>query len=244
MTNMSISGGDREMMSHYTADLLNRRKQLAPWPFTTAEQVTQLYMPPIVYSTFEKLGDFEPVNQWLHKQRYVFVKVPEVIRGEYVKIRIHSRDNMIANRTEPLPAVQSVAEWPKFHAWVKAAVKIELTNQLVGATIKDTLNHCTTFKQLAKALPETMKAIAQHNSIKRPMWGYARASTKYKDVMKELGEDGGKRARSMHPELQKILQDRRNLIESTMAQAVMLPNNDWIGDHPWAETWTSGLYLK
>ena len=246
MANMSIADGDREMFLDYTSCLLNRRKQLAPWPFTSHEQVIQLYMDPVLYSTLNKLNEHmrNPASQWLHMQRFFEIDVPGVKKDGLVTVQLHSTDGLPCLRNGKGRAVTTTEYWPEFYEWTKQAARIELTNQLIYNTVKSVIMHTTTFKQLAKALPETMKAVAQHTSVSRQQWYYNRARAKYPEVMKELGDNGGMRARAVTPVLQEILSDRRALIEGTMAQAVMLPNVDQIGDHPWRDTWLTGLYLS
>lgn len=246
MVNMSISEGDRSMFLEYTNALLNRRKQLAPWPFTDANQVKQLYMDPVLYSTLNKLNGHtrDQVWSWLHLQRYFDVSVPGVKKGELVTVRVSDTDGLLCLRMGKGRAVTTTEYWPEFYQWTKQATRIELTNQLIHATVKRVVRRTTTFKQLTRALPETMKAVAQHIEVSTSQWHYNRPRKKYVEVMKELGDDGGARARAMPSELQQILLDRRSLIEGTMAQAVMLPNVNELGDHPWRDTWVAQLYLQ
>lgn len=241
MVNMSIADGDRYMLESHFDDLLQRRKQLAPWPFTMEHQITQLYMPPVLFHTIVKLRDRCEPDVWLHRNRNVHVEVPHILKGKLVQVRISCNDYLPVPRSGHLRAVETAPTWPQFHAWTKQAAQIEFTNNAVENTFRQALKQATTYRQLAKALPETMKAIASHNSCKRPAYHLRRATEKYKEVVKELGEDGGSRARSLPPELQRIIQERRKLIETTMAQAVMLPDKNHIGDHPWGDTWINRL---
>ena len=237
MVNMSLADGDRYMLESHFDSLLMRRKQLAPWPFTMEHQVTQLYMPPVLFHTFNKLRDHCAPDVWLHRNRYANVEVPHIIKGKLVGVRISCKDYLPTPRTGNLRAIETAPTWPQFHEWTKQAAMIEFTNHVVEQTFKRALKNATTYRQLAKALPETLKAIAAHNSLKSPPYHLRRASHKYTEVMKALGDHGGSRARSLPYELQNVIKTRRKLIESTMAQAVMLPANNYIGDHPWGDTW-------
>jgi hypothetical protein len=124
------------------------------------------------------------------------------------------------------------------------ALKVETENQIAHEAIKQTVAAATTYKQLFKALPQTMQAVVAHASTVENNWEYRSNRPKLREVLAINNSEGATRARNLPDGVNHMLRRRQALVETTLASAVMLPPHDGMQkDHVLDQTWLWGYQI-
>lgn len=247
-TNMQLSQGDKEMIGFGVAALLDRRKQLCPWPFTI-EQTEKLFITENVWRARQQIVDLNPnYDDLFYKGSVQKISVQNVVVNRELDILIRCSARFWCGQSnEKLPAVTHAPHYPEFHQWCVEAAKVQAMNEHVGRIITKVLNKATTYRQIHKALPETLSALTSHyaSEKRKNSWNYRNAIHKLGNVTAELGSTKVNRAREMPQELKETLAGHRHHVEQTMAMAVLLPDHDGTGHgQPFDATWISGSLMK
>lgn len=255
MSNMQLSDSDKEMIKSYTQTLLNRRKQLCPLEMSI-ENVERLYIPSYFYNTLQDLflRDVK-LPGYMHKNTYVDLRLPfnidlDVISTARAHIQVNrgsgTRLITTADNGTPLMAIKSSPGYRAYAEWCAKVVEVELTNRVVAYVVRHVLNTATTYKQLFKALPESMQAVAVQADIhdKQNDWAWRNQRSKLKEVLRINNKEGAERARNLPAYTNEMLNRRRALVEQMLATSVMLPAHDGLGaDSVFQNSWVEGITL-
>ncbi len=224
MANMSMCMGDNDMLTWAVTALLNRRRQLCPWPFDVT-QTELLYIPKNIHDLKPHLMEVEGLCAITNS---ISLDTGYKVNNQNVQLHIKHKESHLWGgagwnaKNKLVPSSSSQAE---FLTWLRNAIQVQSMNEVTHAAALSTIRACTTYKQLQKALPQSMKAIRAHvDSVSsRSNYQHTRAIEKFKEVMVEIGDTGGGRAKVMPPELTAVLDKYKATIEGTLASAVLLP---------------------
>lgn len=248
MANMSLGQSDREMLQTYLLALLQRRKQLAPLRMSV-EQIERVYVPGYFYATVAKLNERDPNNRFFLNAADNVPVAYKNFYGAGKDLHVYLRAKRVTmmaynNRIDSsAPVLENSPFIRPFREWCVQAVKVQTTNQIVYYVARDIITSATTYKQLFKALPETMEAVSAHCSLPfvDGQWVYRNQRVKLRECLKINKQEGAKRARALPASTLDLLNSRRTLVEGTLASAVLLPHHDGIGedltfDRTWVDT--------
>lgn len=242
MVTMNFSATDKANVPHLIEVLGKRRRQLSDFPELTPEAVHELYMPPEILSAQRTLQDHGiNLNEWFYTSNCVAVKVPYVTSLGTVSVYIRANNTRlpsIASHNSSYPIQMHASAWPEFHAWVRRAYKIHVVNKHVGKLVSAVLPEVTTWNQFYKILPETTMALgAQADLWRRHKWDSRGGYEKIGIVARELADKPTPRARQLSDDLRERVAKYRPLVETSMAQAMLLDNLEGMPNTDWQNTW-------
>ena len=248
MANMQLSQSDKEMLLSYSRQLLARRKQLAVLNLKI-DEVEQLYLPRYFYHTIKKLAERDPSNErFYNRSTAQQVRYDSFLGDKPLRIflRCNRQNKMIATYTSDYdPRIQMDSPYlSEFRRWCIEALKVETANQVTAYVVNRVISDATTYKQMFKALPESMKAVAAHSETRDRDWAYRSQRTKLKEVLAENNRDGAGRARSLPDETVALLDRRRSTVEEVLAMSVLLPDHDGQLEHSvFDQTWVTSFSI-
>lgn len=243
-TNMSIADGDRTLVYEAIRNLLNRRRQMVPWPFSL-DETEQLYLPRAVWELKQNLGsgvqptgDYTTLLFTFNKQ---CVRVPGILRDQAPVLTIHRAGPLLCSQKDVVwDVLPSSPSYARFREWAANAAKIQLTNELVFDTTNKAFKKMTTFRQFYKALPETFNAVIHYSDAltkARHYHSYSRAASKLRSIATELRAEGASGARNLPEEVAEAVRQHKAVIEMVMASSMLLPICDDMGNGPFRSTW-------
>lgn len=248
--NMSIAdGSDRSFIDQAVKNLLNRRKQMAPWPFDV-HSTEQLFIPMGVWELRDKLRTTQlfDYTDLLNRDVIQRVKVSGIIANRDLDLDLMCTTQFWStHERKELPVLTSSPHYLRFREWAETATKIQLTNELVYDTVSACVKSMTTYRQFWKALPETMSAIAgyaDHLKKNGDPYDSRRAREKLAKAMPELRKSGADAARKLPEEIAAPLRKHKAVIETVMASSMLLSPKTALDNGPFQRTWFRGRITK
>lgn len=249
MVTMNLSDSDKAMAFEFSRTLVTRRKQMCPWPLTAGETET-LYIPSnLLAMRDELLARNESTKELLYYGQRLSIDLSDYpIRGKKWKVGISTNNYQsmwVPQNCSTVDACYESPHWATFQTWALTAYKVEYENLLVLNTIGRLFNVATTWKQIHKALPETLNGllIQAGSSDARRSWSYKSNTRKLKEVAQQLRSEGSSRAKNLPDIAADMIKRRGSFVESIMAQAALLDEKTVLDDGPFQDTWVHGVTL-
>ena len=223
--NMNLSSGDKCMLGEYTRRLLMRRGQLHPWTLDN-EETERLYIRGDIWRAVQSIRE---AGYGDVIQRNARITILERTTGGYLNVVVSHDANgglMSPKAYSAMDVIPGTPEHKKFSEWLAGAAKCKAEDEIVQRLIDTLAGQCTTYRQLEKALPASIQAVAAYAASKEAyVYQYRRNREKLIGVVTALGDSGGKRAKNLPAHLQQLLGKHSALAERVLATCVMLPED-------------------
>ena len=227
MVSVNISDTARQQLRNAASHLLDRRKQMCPWPFDVAE-TEQLYIPRHIWDVGDRIRTAHPKGKHLlNTSSGQTVRMLDVLPDKYTNpvVSIICTGHIWTFAGE-VNACTGTELYPKFRSWVRKAAKIELEKETALAAFRLGMGACTTFKQLHKAMPEMCKGTLGYFSNQNDdantytMGNFAQRAG---EITAELKNSS--RAQSLPHAVRETLENARIISEPAFVQAMMMDNS-------------------